>query len=164
MDLVDKDFNSIIHHWGAPKSKVDRHLDIILQFRVLKQQDLAIDQRNMATKQQNMAVEEAKRSGVQARSILVFTAPTIVFLPLTFFTSYFDMDLSDMSRINSRVFWTITGPISVGIIVIVFALVRAMNAVQQHDEERAMKSRDEIEAESSWRSPLRLRCSKLKLV
>jgi len=164
MDLVDKDFNSIIRHWGALKSKVDRHLDIILQFRVLEQQELAIDQRNMATKQQNMAVEEAKRSGVQARSILVFTALTIVFLPLTFFTSYFDMDLSDMSRINSRVFWTITGPISVGIIVIVFALVKAMNAVQQHDEERAMKSRDDIEAESSWRFPLRLRCSKLKLV
>jgi len=59
MDLVDKDFKSIIHHWGALKSKVDRYLDVLLQFRVLEQQELAIDQRNMATRQQNLAVEEA---------------------------------------------------------------------------------------------------------
>jgi Mg2+ and Co2+ transporter CorA len=103
MNLIDKDFNSIIHHWGALKSKVDRHLDVLLQFRVLEQQELAIDQRNMATKQQNMAVEEAKKSGIQARSILVFTALTIVFVSLSFFTSYFGMDLS-FARVNSRVF------------------------------------------------------------
>jgi hypothetical protein len=163
MDLIDKDFNSIIHHWGALKSKVDRHLDVLLQFRVLEQQELAIDQRDMATKQQNMAVEEAKKSGIQARSILVFTALTIVFLPLSFFTSYFGMDLS-FAGINSRVFWTITGPITIGIIVTVFALARVMGTVQQHDEERAMKSNGEIEAGSSWSSRLRLRGSKLKLI
>jgi len=118
----------------------------------------------MATQQQNMAVEEAKRSGVQARSILVFTALTIVFLPLTFFTSYFGMNLSDGPGITSRVVWTITEPISVGIIVVVFAVVRAMNAVLQHDEERGMKSRTEIEVESSCRSRLRSRGSKLKRV
>jgi hypothetical protein len=42
MDLVEKDFNSIIRHSGALKSKVDRHLDVLLQFRVLEQQELAI--------------------------------------------------------------------------------------------------------------------------
>ena len=149
MDLVDKDFKSIVRHWGALKSKVDRHLDVLLQFRVLEQQELAIEQRNMATQQQNMVVEEAKRSGVQSRSILVFTALTIVFLPLSFFTSYFAMNLTDISRISSRGFWTITGPITVGIIVIVFILVMVMNKVQQHDEERAMESKGEIEAELS---------------
>lgn len=168
MDLVEKDFRNIIRHWGALKSKVDRHLDVLLQFRVLEQQELAIEQRNLATQQQNMAVEEAKRSGVQARSILVFTALTIVFLPLSFFTSYFAMDLTDISRISSRAFWTITAPISVGIIAIVFVLVMVMNKVQQHDEERALGSRAEIEAEQSWRSKLksrlRLRESKLKTV
>ena len=143
---------------------MDRHLDVLLQFRVLEQQDLAIDQRHMATKQQNLAVNEAKRSGVQARSILVFTALTIVFLPLTFFTSYFGMNLSDISGINSRGFWKITGPVSVAIIILVFALVRAMNTVQQHDEERAMTSSTEIDTESSWRARLRMGGNKLKLV
>jgi hypothetical protein len=164
MDLVDKDFNSIIHHWGTLKSKVDRHLDVLLQFRVLEQQELAIDQRNMATKQQNMAVEEAKRSGMQARSILVFTALTIVFLPLTFFTSYFGMGLSDLSNFNSKFFWKVTGPISTSIIVIIFAIVRIMNVVQQHDEEKAMGPNDGRKSESSWRSDLRRRGNKLKAV
>jgi hypothetical protein len=39
-----------------------------------------------------------------------------------------------------------------------------MGTVQQHDEERAMKSNGGIEADSSWSSHLRLRGSKLKLV
>ncbi|TAQ84963.1 hypothetical protein B7494_g6716 [Chlorociboria aeruginascens] len=164
MDLVDKDFSSIIHHWRALKSKVDRHLDVLLQFRVLEQQELAIEQRNMATQQQSMAVEEAKRSGVQARSILVFTALTIIFLPLSFFTSYFGMNLPDISEINSKVFWTISGPISVGIIIIVFVLMRVASTVQEHDEEWGMKIKDEIEVVSSWRSRLKLRAGKLKLV
>jgi hypothetical protein len=94
---------------------------------------------------------------------LVFTALTIIFLPLSFFTSYFGMDPS-FSEINSRVFWIITGPVTVGIIVTVLVFARVMGTVQQHDEEQAMKSRDENEADSSWRSRLRLRGSKLKLV
>ncbi len=32
MDLVEKDFNNIIRHWRSLKSKVDRHLDVLLQF------------------------------------------------------------------------------------------------------------------------------------
>jgi hypothetical protein len=168
MDLVERDFKSIIRHWGALKSKVDRHLDVLLQFRVLEQQELAIEQGNLATQQQNMAVEEAKRSGMQARSILVFTALTIVFLPLSFFTSYFAMDLTDISRISSRAFWTITAPITVGIIAIVSVLVIIMNKVEQHDEEQAMGPGGESEPEQSLRSRLgsrlRLRGAKLKTI
>jgi hypothetical protein len=42
-------------------------------------------------------------------------------------------------------------------------LARVMGTVQQHDEERGMKSNGEIEAGPSWSSRLRLRGSKLKL-
>jgi len=164
MDLVEKDFNNIIRHWRSLKSKVDRHLDVLLQFRVLEQQELAIEQRDMATKQQSLAVEEAKSSRVQSRSIVIFTALTIIFLPLSFFTSYFGMGLIDIPAINSKFFWSITGPISMGIVVIVFAIVKTMNAVQEHDEERAMRSSVEIKSMPSWRSRLRLRANKLKLI
>jgi hypothetical protein len=169
MDLVEKDFNNIIRHWRSLKSKVDRHLDVLLQFRVLEQQELAIKQGDMATQQQNLAVEEAKRSRLQSRSVVIFTALTIIFLPLSFFTSYFGMGLVDISTIDSKFFWTITGPIStgpisVGIVLIVLALVRTMNTVQEHDEERAMKSSDEFKSKSSWRSRLRLGGNKLKII
>ncbi|KAL2071772.1 hypothetical protein VTL71DRAFT_13007 [Oculimacula yallundae] len=164
MDLVDEDFNSIIRHWGSLRSKVDRHLDVLLQFRVLEQQELAVEQRNIATEQHFMAVEEAKRSGVQARSIFVFTALTVVFLPLSFFTSYFGMDLSDMSSMNSRAFWKISGPLTAGIIGLLFAVVRATKAARQPDEERGMKSGLYTVAKSSWRSRLGMMDSKLKHV
>lgn len=42
MNLVDKDFDKIIDHWRSWERKVDRRLDVRLQFRVLEQQELAI--------------------------------------------------------------------------------------------------------------------------
>ena len=36
MHLVDKDFAKIIDHWESLKREVDRHLDTLLQFRVLE--------------------------------------------------------------------------------------------------------------------------------
>lgn len=85
MHLVDKDFAGIIDHWKALERKVDRHLDILLQFRVLEQQELAISQRHMATQQQNLAIEEARSSRVQSRSIMIFTAITIIFISAVLF-------------------------------------------------------------------------------
>ncbi len=164
MNLVKKDFDSITHHWRSLKSKVDRHLDVLLQFRVLEQQELAIEQRAIASQQQNLAVEEAKSSRVQARSVVIFTALTIIFLPLSFFTSYFGIGLTDVPGIDSKFFWTITGPISGSIVLLVFAVVRIMSTVQGHDEEQAIESSEEIESESSWKSRLRIRGNKLKKI
>ncbi|KAI9708775.1 MAG: hypothetical protein M1820_003730 [Bogoriella megaspora] len=39
MDLIAKDFDKIIGHWALLRSKVDRYLDVLLQFRVLEQQE-----------------------------------------------------------------------------------------------------------------------------
>lgn len=44
MNLVDKDFDTIIGHWQSLKSKVDRYLDVLLQFRVLEQRELTVSQ------------------------------------------------------------------------------------------------------------------------
>jgi len=105
--------------------------------------------KKLAADQRNMAAKEAKWSRVQARSVAIFTGFTIVFLPLSFFTSYFGMDLG----MNSSDFWTITRSISLGIIVIVFVLVRATSTVQHPEEGRVKKSKDEVDAESSWSFP-----------
>lgn len=164
MNLVKKDFDSIIHHWRSLKSKVDRHLDVLLQFRVLEQQELAVEQRAIASQQQNLAVEEAKSSRVQARSVVIFTALTIIFLPLSFFTSYFGIGLTDVSGTDSKFFWTITGPISGSVVLLVFAVVRILNPVQRPDEEQAIESSEEIESEPSWKSRLTIRGNKLKKI
>jgi Mg2+ and Co2+ transporter CorA len=111
MDLVDKDFDKIIDHWESLKRKVDRHLDILLQRRVLEEQEVAMSHRYMATQQRNLAIEEAKSSRVQSGSVMIFTAITITSLPLSLFTSYFGMNLADISKTNhdSRYFWLVAG-------------------------------------------------------
>jgi Mg2+ and Co2+ transporter CorA len=164
MDLVNKDFDNIIRHWRSLKTKVSRHLDVLLQFRVLEQQELAIAQRHTATQQQRLAIEEAKSSRVQSKSVVIFTALTIIFLPLSFFTSYFGMNLTDIAiaNRNSKFFWLISGPISGGIIITVFAIAKTFSAVKEPDEEEARINIKDVESEKSWHSRLRLRSRKMK--
>lgn len=175
MSLVDRDFNKVIDHWKSLERKVDRHLDVLLQFRVLEQQELAVQQRQLATQTQHLAVEEAKSSRVQSRSVMIFTAITIIFLPLSFFTSYFGMNVTDIVHTahNSRYFWLVAGPTSGSIVIIVFALAKWMSVVREPalDEERALDGGTTssnmapsvvYESESSWRSRLGLTKGKIK--
>lgn len=164
MDLIDRDFDATIRHWRSLKSKVDRHLDVLLQFRVLEQQELAISQRDLSTKQQKLAIEDAKSTRVQSRSVMIFTALTIIFLPLSFFTSYFGMNLTDLARANhdSGVFWMVSGPISGVIIIAVFVIAKILSVSKEPDEEEAVASGAGVESETSWWTRLRMTKGKVK--
>ncbi|PGH19656.1 hypothetical protein AJ80_03811 [Polytolypa hystricis UAMH7299] len=153
MDLVDDGFQTIIGHWRSLKDKVARHLDIMIQFRVLEQQELAVKQRDLAVEQQNLATIEAKNSRLQSRSIFLFTAITIIFLPLSFFTSYFGMNFTDIrdTKHSSRFFWRISGPISACIILGIFITARCIQLRKDDDIEEVTSSNaagdgDDIEA------------------
>lgn len=54
------------------------------------------------------------------KAIFVFTAITIVFLPLSFFTSYFGMNLKGVMNTDrtEEYFWKVCGSISVAIVLI----------------------------------------------
>lgn len=166
MDLVDKDFDEIIGHWKSLRSKVDRYLDILLQFRVLEQQELTVTQSHLATQQRSLAIDEARSSRVQSRSVLIFTAITIIFLPLSFFTSYFGMNFTDVVNTahTSRYFWLITGPVSGIIVIAIFASLKVLSAVKDPvlDEEKAKPNSETAEDETTWRSRLGLRKAKVK--
>jgi hypothetical protein len=56
------------------------------------------------------------------RAILVFTGVTIVFLPLSFFTSYFGMNLQGIANTSKSetYFWKVCGSIA---FLIIFAIV-----------------------------------------
>ncbi|KAK3322643.1 hypothetical protein B0H66DRAFT_211550 [Apodospora peruviana] len=129
------DFRTVLRHWRLLQSKVGRHLDVLIQLRVLDQQDLAVAQSKIATSQQEIAVNEAKTLRFQSRSVFIFTAITIVFLPLSFFTSYFSMDVASTlsSPYESEMFWKICGPISGTIIVGVFAVARYVSRPVKDD-------------------------------
>lgn len=126
MDLVAKDFDQILGHWRSLKSQIDRHLDLLIQFRVLDQQELALRQSDIAARQQALAVEEAKTARAQAQSVSIFTFITVVFLPLGFFTSYFGIHLNDVKEndLTTGFFWSISAPSSVIIIAVAVLAAR----------------------------------------
>ncbi|KAH0565257.1 hypothetical protein GP486_001354 [Trichoglossum hirsutum] len=64
----------------------------------------------------------------QNKAILVFTGVTIIFLPLSFFTSYFGMNLKGISSTNKDeiYFWKVCG--SVGFLIILFITLYAFRS------------------------------------
>ena len=68
----------------------------------------------------------------QNKAILVFTAVTIIFLPLSFFTSYWSMNLNGMSenRRTEAYFWKVCGSISFLVIFLIslYAFRRKLRA------------------------------------
>ncbi|KAF2467650.1 uncharacterized protein BDR25DRAFT_233822, partial [Lindgomyces ingoldianus] len=75
--------------------------------------------------QKAASLAEARATTKQGKAIMLFTIVTIIFLPLSFFTSYFGQNVSEITGDNknpkSSELWRIAGPISV--VVILFALV-----------------------------------------
>jgi Mg2+ and Co2+ transporter CorA len=58
---------------------------------------------------------------IQNKAILVFTGATIVFLPLSFFTSYYGMNLQGIinTRMTEHDFWKVCGGTAFAIIILV---------------------------------------------
>ncbi|KAL8389460.1 hypothetical protein RB595_008863 [Gaeumannomyces hyphopodioides] len=75
-------------------------------------------------KQAAANLAEAKAAAKQGLAIMVFTIITIIFLPLSFFTSFFGQNVSEITGVSSNPstadLWKYGGPISAGLIV--FAL------------------------------------------
>lgn len=126
MDLVAVDFDQILGHWRSLKSQIDRHLDLLIQFRVLDQQELAVRQSDMAARAQILAADEARTARAQAKSVSIFTFITVVFVPLGFFTSYFGIHLTDINEndLTSNFFWSVSAPSSITIIAIAVLVAR----------------------------------------
>ncbi|KAK3294459.1 uncharacterized protein B0H64DRAFT_188360 [Chaetomium fimeti] len=78
-------------------------------------------------KQKAAALAEARSTSQQGRVVMLFTIVTIIFLPLSFFTSYFGQNISDITgddkNPSSQELWRYGAPISV--VVILSALLVA---------------------------------------
>src|ERR1700744_1060334 len=64
--------------------------------------------------------ELAITADIQNKAILVFTGTTIIFLPLSFFTSYFGMNLQGIINTNrdETWFWKVCGTVAFMIVVV----------------------------------------------
>jgi Mg2+ and Co2+ transporter CorA len=69
----------------------------------------------------------------QNRALYLFTGVTIVFLPLSFFTSYFGMNIADIreTEMEQSRFWAICGPVTAGLIFLIWCGIRIAKGVQQ---------------------------------
>ncbi|CAG8902282.1 unnamed protein product [Penicillium egyptiacum] len=79
------------------------------------------------------------RSGVdvrqedQGKAILVFTIVTVVFMPLSFVTSYLGMNTTDIRNTNrsQTLFWAISAPLTLGIITIVLLVAFQVDRIRE---------------------------------
>jgi len=57
----------------------------------------------------------------QQKAIVVFTTVTIIFLPLSFFTSYFGMNLKGIADTDKEegYFWKVGGSVSLAVVFII---------------------------------------------
>ena len=89
--------------WDRLLIDLKQSMDALFQLRSIEQNELAIV------------------SDSQNKAILVFTGVTIVFLPLSFFTSYYGMNLSGIVNTakNETWFWKVCGSAALAIVLIV---------------------------------------------
>ena len=89
--------------WDRLLIDLKQSMDALFQLRSIEQNEMAIV------------------SDSQNKAILVFTGVTIVFLPLSFFTSYYGMNLSGIVNTgkSERWFWKVCGSAALAIVLIV---------------------------------------------
>ncbi|PSN60019.1 hypothetical protein BS50DRAFT_536441 [Corynespora cassiicola Philippines] len=77
--------------------------------------------------QKSASLEEARATTNQGRAIMLFTIVTIIFVPLSFFTSYYGQNIADLTgddrNPTAGEVWTVAAPISVLVIACAFLVV-----------------------------------------
>lgn len=136
---VLRDLKSIIwesrHGASLTTNVVDRVLESIEQ-RIEDFDELQVQADNarfLAAQSISLKAEN------NSKAILVFTVTTIIFLPLSFVTSYLGMNTSDLRSTSAgqSIFWTVGVPLT--LVVLGFALVAAFFGSLQQRALRVMK-------------------------
>ncbi|KAF8242642.1 hypothetical protein K440DRAFT_616194 [Wilcoxina mikolae CBS 423.85] len=123
----------------------------IIGTETARQQALLVQQQAKETQMQvklaqgqaeetRIQVQLSKSAQEQGKSVLVFTIITTVFLPLSFFTSYFGMNTTDIrgTDMTQRTFWTYCGPISAFVVLVALLVAfRRKLLKRKSDEELA---------------------------
>ncbi|KAK0641789.1 hypothetical protein B0T16DRAFT_220794 [Cercophora newfieldiana] len=82
-------------------------------------------------KQKAASLDEARSSTKQGQAVMLFTIITIIFLPLSFFSSYFGQNVSDITGDEKNPTeaqqWKIGGPVSAAVIVLALLIAYYIN-------------------------------------
>lgn len=127
--------------------------------RALLLSTLDLKQKKANLEEAKRTLEMAKASGEQGRAMMIFTVFTVVFLPLSFFTSMYGMNIKEWSgadtNVSGKTVAIYTGSISVAVILmalfVAFGVVRLKRVYERvrrgfrASNLRAPRRRDEDE-------------------
>jgi Mg2+ and Co2+ transporter CorA len=122
--------------FGYESTSIDRILKSISE-RIIDCVELR--QRASRLAVQNVQLVETQQDD-NSKAILVFTVVTITFLPLTFVTGFFGMNLVGISGTTNSVkhFWVIAVPVTFGVVVMCL-LIAYSGAIKRYFQARKEK-------------------------
>ena len=122
--------------FGYESTSIDRILKSISE-RIIDCVELRERASRLAV--QNVQLVETQQDD-NSKAILVFTVVTITFLPLTFVTGFFGMNLAGIGGTTSSVkhFWVIAVPVTFGVVVVCL-LIGYSGAIKRYFQTRKEK-------------------------
>ncbi|CAN9288774.1 unnamed protein product [Alternaria alternata] len=133
---------------------------MLLHLSDLKSKAASLEEAHASVEAAQFSAKEAQAASTQGRAVMLFTIVTVIFLPLSFFTSYFGQNVKELTGDeNNRSawqLWLVATPITV--VVIVVALLIAYYITRPWSELWFWKDQAEAgapaEAESSAASEI----------
>jgi Mg2+ and Co2+ transporter CorA len=102
-----------------------KYIDKIVKAMQARIADCAeLIERTKSLAEQNVQLVETQLDD-NGKAIMVFTIVTVTFLPPSFVSSYFGMNLQGISGTSARPvhFWEISAPLTIGVVVVCLAVV-----------------------------------------
>ncbi|KAH9907232.1 hypothetical protein F4778DRAFT_721108 [Xylariomycetidae sp. FL2044] len=105
---------------GQMISDATRAKEALKDLLDLQQKEESLAEAQYSNEQADTAREQADEIAAQSQILLLFTIVTIIFLPLSFFTSYYGMNIVELTgeagNTTQGAVWTVMGPISGAVI------------------------------------------------
>ncbi|KAF5005374.1 hypothetical protein FDECE_8186 [Fusarium decemcellulare] len=143
-NLVTKDIEGYMKQVKRMTEDARRTKDGLMDLLDLQQKEESLKEAHYSNQQADAAREQADETEAQSQILLLFTIVTIVFLPLSFFTSYYGMNVVELTgekeNTNQVAVWRVMGPIS-GAIIVGLLLAAFFMYQRTRKEQRARKER-----------------------
>ncbi|KAH6885412.1 hypothetical protein B0T10DRAFT_577100 [Thelonectria olida] len=145
--LVTEDIESYKREVKRMTDDARRTKESLMDLLDLQQKEESLKEAHYANEQADAARDQADETEAQSQILLLFTIVTIVFLPLSFFTSYYGMNVVELTgeqgNTNQGAVWRVMGPSSAGIIVALLIAAFFMYDRTRKKQERRKKEKDD---------------------
>ncbi|CAN9315913.1 unnamed protein product [Alternaria alternata] len=157
---IEDTIKPLLAQFNSVKNDAEHTRKMLLHLSDLKSKAASLEEAHASVEAAQFSAKEAQAASTQGRAVMLFTIVTVIFLPLSFFTSYFGQNVKELTGDeNNRSawqLWLVATPITV--VVIVVALLIAYYITRPWSELWFWKDQAEAgapaEAESSAASEI----------